>query len=79
MKRRSFFAWLLAAVFGWNARSKEALPLINPYLTDDHAWYLKDTPIETIEWWWRGKDGRIWCDGKLMPHNQMPFTVMEEL
>ena len=44
MGRRSFFAWILTAVFGWNFQSEKTLPLyIDPFLTDNEAWYLQDT------------------------------------
>ena len=85
MKRRSFFAWLFAAAFGWSLRSRETLPLyIDPYLTDNHAWYLKDprVEVEILEWWWRDKDGVIYHNRRPTAHKQMPYTIfggMEEL
>ncbi|KKL44485.1 hypothetical protein LCGC14_2365210 [marine sediment metagenome] len=79
MRRRSFFAWLLAAVFGWNVQSKKELPFYtDPYLTDNHAWYLKDH-VEVWNWWWRDKDGRIYCNAQPTPHKQMPLVIFREL
>ena len=78
MKRRSFFAWLLAAVFGWSTWSKELPTYTNPYLTDSHAWYLKDH-VEVWDWWWRDRDGRIYCNAQPTSLKQMPFAILKEL
>jgi len=75
MKRRPFFAWLLATVFGWNVQSEAGLPTYtNPYLTDD--WYIKDH-VEVQEWWWRAEDGTIYCNSQPTPYKQMPIVFVD--
>ena len=71
MKRRPFFAWLLATVFGWNVQSEAGLPTYtNPYLTGH---------VEVWDWWWRDEDGRIYCNAQPTPHKQMPLVIFREL